>query len=358
MINLLSGQLKKEEGEEKEKIKKDKSKFFSFKKNEIKEPPEEEKKFETREWEERVKREEKERIEKEREERERIEREKTERERAEKERAEQVKREREERERIEKEKAEKERAEKIKREKEEKERVERERAERERIEREKAERERAKREKKEKKKGEKKKTEKKEEPVFRAPSEMVEKSEIPEVSLMPKEIIAIPRLVRERIFIFIAGLIIIIFLFLMVHSYIHWHFEALASEVQIRQGDLSILEAKAQNLLPQRNELMQLEKKAMKVDELLENHIYWTKLFHFLEIYTLPDVAWSDFSTDTNGKLQLHGQAKDLPTVARQLVVFSQAADFIKNFSISSVGIGETAEFTIDLELVEGVFKK
>ncbi len=50
MINLRSGHLKKEEGEEKEKIKKDKSKFFSFKKNEIKEPPEEEKKFETREW--------------------------------------------------------------------------------------------------------------------------------------------------------------------------------------------------------------------------------------------------------------------------------------------------------------------
>ena len=181
---------------------------------------------------------------------------------------------------------------------------------------------------------------------------------IPEVSLMPQKVVAIPRLVRERILIFVTGLIMIVFFVLLVHLYFTWRSEALINQAEIIRSDLTTTEGQIKSLLPRRSELARLCKKASRVDELLENHIYWTKLFYLLEKYTLPDVSWGDFSADTSGKLHLNGSAKDLNTVARQLVAFSQANDFIKKISISGVSIGETASFSIDLELTDGVFKK
>ncbi len=182
--------------------------------------------------------------------------------------------------------------------------------------------------------------------------------EVPEVSLMPQKAVVIPRLVRERILIFIAGLMVIIFLILVLHLYITWRFETLVNQARMIRSDLATTEGQIKSLIPRRNELARICKKASRVDNLLENHIYWTKLFYLLEKYTLPGVSWSDFSADTSGKLHLDGSAKDLNTVARQIVVLSQASDFVKKFSVSGITVGETANFGVDLELADGVFKK
>lgn len=213
-------------------------------------------------------------------------------------------------------------------------------------------------EKEEEKKGEQEEKEVISQPAVGKFKKREEKPKIPEVSLMPEKKAAIPRLVKERILIFIVGLVAIIFLAFIVHLYSLSYFEGLVSQAQIIQGELALKEARIEQLLPQRSKLAQLEKKAKRTNDLLAGHIYWTKLFDFLESYTLPGVSWGDFAANTQGTLQLHGTARDLPTVSQQLVVFSQASDFIEDFTISEVSMGEKAEFTINLKLVPGLFQK
>ena len=187
-----------------------------------------------------------------------------------------------------------------------------------------------------------------------------EVSQTPEITLMPGQEMIIPRIVKEKMLILSATIIVVITVFFIVLLYTNWHFEQLRVERDQLKIDSQILEAKTYPLLKVRNDVASLEKKAMKVEEILADHIYWTRFFSLLETYTIPDVYFGDFSADTNGTVHLSATAKDLISVARQIIVFNNAPDFIKNAQASNI-VRETSgvvTFSIDLTLVDGVFKQ
>jgi len=186
---------------------------------------------------------------------------------------------------------------------------------------------------------------------------VLSKTEVPEVTLMPEKEIPIPRLVKERIFLFITGIIIILSVSLIIYLVLSLYQQKEISQSLLYRSEINSIESKIKALLPKRSEVKRLQEKSTHVDTLLENHIYWTKIFYYLERYTLPEVSWGDFSADTSGTLHLYGTAKDIPTVIKQLLVFSQANDFIKKVEISGVTFDEQANFALEIELVEDIFK-
>ncbi len=179
------------------------------------------------------------------------------------------------------------------------------------------------------------------------------------ISLMPKKVVVIPRIVKSRFFLFMASLIIILTIFSVVWLYTDLHFEKVENQVHRIRGEIRLLEGKTASYLGLRDRINNLNKKANTVDEILDNHIYWTKFFALLEKYTIPNVYFKDFSGQYNQPIHLQATAKDLPSLARQLISFRKADDFIKEVKLSGIGKSSGGVAGVfDLVLVKDAFNK
>lgn len=72
-----------------------------------------------------------------------------------------------------------------------------------------------------------------------------------------------------------------------------------------------------------------LEPRLIALNGLLDNHVSVLKLFNFLEQKTLTTVSYGNFVLDSAGKLSLSVAATDLPSTARQLMIFREAPEVV-----------------------------
>jgi len=180
-----------------------------------------------------------------------------------------------------------------------------------------------------------------------------------DISLMPRETIIIPRLVRSRSLLLFAFLVIIITIFILIWLYSNWYFENIKEQVRVTQREMTLVEAQSRPYFKIRDEIANLEKQAARTEKILNEHVYWTKFFSLLEKYTLAEIYFGDFKADTKGEVKLNAVGKNLLSIAQQMVTFSEAKDFVKEIKVSEVGqtpTGIKAVFT--LVLADGVFKK
>ena len=110
-----------------------------------------------------------------------------------------------------------------------------------------------------------------------------------------------------------------------------------------------------------------LQSKLDLLDGLLSNHIYWTQVFEKLEQYTVEDVYFADFASSKEGSLLLSAVGKDYTSVARQIVAFQDAKDFVELVQINSASAAESEEvngkkkvtktsFSVKINLIPDVF--
>jgi len=70
-----------------------------------------------------------------------------------------------------------------------------------------------------------------------------------------------------------------------------------------------------------------IQKKISVVDQLLDNHVYWTKWLAWLEAKTDPGVQWAKMSAQADQQsLVLSGSGENLLAVARQVIAFRAMA--------------------------------
>lgn len=180
-----------------------------------------------------------------------------------------------------------------------------------------------------------------------------------DISLITEETVLIPRVIRSR-FLFLTSFLVIIFtIFSLTWLYADWYFEKMAIKSHRIQGEIQLMEARSFSYLDLRDEISLLEKRADLVNNILKNHIYWTKFFSLLEKYTVADVYFGNFSADISGNIHLSATAKDLMSMAKQIVSFSNAPDFIVSSEVAGLKKlpnGVSASF--DLFLKDNVFYK
>jgi len=110
-----------------------------------------------------------------------------------------------------------------------------------------------------------------------------------------------------------------------------------------------------------------LQSKLDLLDGLLSNHIYWTQVFGKLEQYTVEDVYFADFASSKEGSLLLSAVGKDYTSVARQIVAFQEAKDFVELVQINSASVAESEEingkkkitktsFSVKINLIPDIF--
>ncbi len=179
------------------------------------------------------------------------------------------------------------------------------------------------------------------------------------ISLMPRHTMVISRVVRSRLLFLIVAIIIVSGLFFISRLYGNWHFNKLESQVEYLKREIVLLEAQSAPFLEDRDNIAALTNKAAKVQKVLNNHIYWTNFFNFLEVYTVPDVYFGDFSAQAEGSIKLMATSRNLMSLAQQIVVFNNAPDFIKEVNVSNIQkLEERVSAFFDLVLIEGIWQK
>ncbi|MFH1226182.1 MAG: hypothetical protein V1684_02785 [bacterium] len=108
------------------------------------------------------------------------------------------------------------------------------------------------------------------------------------------------------------------------------------------------------------------QRQLRSLESLLAGHFYWTRFFGLLADNTTPDVYYTSFAADSaRGSVSLSAAAKSYEALAKQLVAFEQAKDFIAFTDISGAtakvnenGLVENVIFNLNLQLAPGVFLK
>lgn len=181
----------------------------------------------------------------------------------------------------------------------------------------------------------------------------------PSISFIPENEVS----VKLRFFkkIFLGEIVILLFCFLLGFSYLillwyHANLMTKSSDLEIKISELKEKIARNQK----EEEIMLIDQKRIKAAQvLLDQHIYWSNLFDLLGRYTVDDVYYKDFAVSDFEKITLQAVGADFRSMARQLLVFSQAKDYIKDVKISSGSYSPTGvSFTINLTVDKALFYK
>ncbi len=115
------------------------------------------------------------------------------------------------------------------------------------------------------------------------------------------------------------------------------------------------------------DEALSYKDKSNSLGRLLNNHVYWTTFFSWLEKNTLNSVSYDGFSGDTSGKYSLSAKAFSYAQASWQTKVFSDSS-LVKKVNILNVASAsakdkgstgnEGVNFSIELEVDPTIFRK
>jgi len=124
------------------------------------------------------------------------------------------------------------------------------------------------------------------------------------------------------------------------------------------ESQVALLEKDIKNVVT-----VQAKVKAAKT--LLDNHIYWTNFFDFLETDTLSDVYFDNFKGDTGGDYTLAAHAPDYEALSQQVSLLRANTDQVKTVEVMggqstdiNEGSGSRIDFTLGLTVDPEIFKK
>ena len=129
---------------------------------------------------------------------------------------------------------------------------------------------------------------------------------------------------------------------------------------QTLQSDIKIIQSQLQSQkdkFDERsiNELTALDQRLNVSAQLLNNHMYSSKILELLQKNTVQTVRYNKFSVDPNQtdkktlKITLSGQAKDYASIALQSYVFGKIQNAVVNFEFSNLTLDQSGNVLFDL---------
>jgi len=188
-----------------------------------------------------------------------------------------------------------------------------------------------------------------------------------DVNLIPEDLAKKPELdFSKRLF--TSGVIIFVFILLIAGGYLGISYYQFKITRQIKGLEVEIVALNQQISKHEETRLaaLELQERLGVIHQLLEDHVYWTEFFDLLEGYTINEVYYTNFSMAGRDKLSISAIGKDYNSVAKQLVAFQDATDFVKSVRIDAASAEVSQEdgsysgvsFNINLEFLPDVFLK
>jgi cell division protein FtsL len=159
----------------------------------------------------------------------------------------------------------------------------------------------------------------------------------------------------KQVVLLITFAIILMFIGGGIYWALKWYEEQADLDLQKIEADLSTINSKNKELDSEKTQAQSFQKKLKTVDKLLENHIYWTNFFSFLEKNTVADVYFVNLIGGSDGQIVMSGVAKSYRALARQIVSFRDNNQVsllsVLSASASVDTEGNVAEINFDAKL-------
>ncbi|MFY9457689.1 MAG: hypothetical protein WAP23_02045 [Candidatus Spechtbacterales bacterium] len=154
--------------------------------------------------------------------------------------------------------------------------------------------------------------------------------------------------------VFVAGILILVFVI----------YGALVFYEGILRGEASDIQAKIKNFEKHRdadkeNAVLAFDAKLTKLSSILDNHIYSSGLFAFIEGITHPKVQFINFSFSADeGKLTLNGITESYETFGEQIIAL-ELDEKLRDIVILDVKLQKTGqvEFSIAFKADESIYR-
>lgn len=187
-----------------------------------------------------------------------------------------------------------------------------------------------------------------------------EKSDIPGTNLIKSEVIAFFNW-RQKISLLIILAISVLFLLgsvyfglLIWENNIENNNQSLRARIDAINDDIKAAEEYVQDIL-------RFQRKLKTAEQLLNQHIYWTNFFKFLEDNTLADVSYKGFSGGIDGQYSLSASSKSFANITEQLTILKKNEYVEKAGAARAQALAKeeiSVQFTLDLKVKPEIFVK
>ena len=179
------------------------------------------------------------------------------------------------------------------------------------------------------------------------------------VNLMPEDLSTIKDVEWMRIGSILGGCVLISFAIIVIGYFILLgRLEAERREFTDLQNSIQAFAGEIEMFASDKEKALATHRKITAVNELLKNHVHWTRFLSLLEANTLDDVSFSGLSGNAGENITLSGNAKDLSTLLSQREVLSGANNFISGVDMSDVKTTESGiTFSMVLHVLPDVWK-
>lgn len=189
------------------------------------------------------------------------------------------------------------------------------------------------------------------------------KSGVLGTNLIKTEVISFFNWRKKFYFLFVSAGAAVLIIILMYLSLIIWE-KGVQTKDEILLSQIKKINEKIAEAEGYVKDILKFQKKLKYSGELLENHIYWTNFFTFLEDNTLSNVYYADFSGDIGGEYQLPASAGRYNDITRQLKSFKNSSS-VEEVKTSGGKSGEAKSgqsgaisFDLDLKVKPEIFYK
>jgi len=135
---------------------------------------------------------------------------------------------------------------------------------------------------------------------------------------------------HQQIFLsYFMAIIICLLATITPYVYLLTHNKTLSAGITSLETQIDLVNTKNKELNKEVALMKPFSIKLQSLLALLENHIYWSRLFPFLERYTIGNVYYTSLSISNDNLVHLNGAALNLRDLAEQLVVYQREPLFI-----------------------------
>jgi len=143
---------------------------------------------------------------------------------------------------------------------------------------------------------------------------------------------------RKNAAVFLIGIILAALAVGAAYGLISWHGSQKEKASQYFVDRFSELDKEIARIEGEAKKVLVFKKKLSLVNSLLDQHVYWTNFFKFLEENTLADVYYSGFLGDNKGKYNLTAKAKEFSLIQAQVERFL-SSEYVSSVSVDQAGI-------------------
>lgn len=165
-----------------------------------------------------------------------------------------------------------------------------------------------------------------------------------------------------------ALLISLVIILVLIGGGLYWILKWYEGQAELDlhkvETELSVVSEKNKVLDSEKIQAQSFQKKLKTADKLLENHIYWTNFFSFLEKNNVADVYFINLIGGSDGQIVMSGVAKSYAAMSRQIVAFKTAENVSKvsilsaSASVDTEGNVTEINFDAKLQLNPKIFLK